>query len=67
MFSYTHPYPSARLPVFARNLVTTSQPLAAQVGLRVLQQGGNAVDAAIATAAAMALCEPTGETPSFLK
>lgn len=60
MFSYTHPYPSARLPVFARNLVATSQPLAAQVGLRVLQQGGNAVDAAIATAAAMALCEPTG-------
>lgn len=60
MFSYTHPYPSARLPVFARNLVATSQPLAAQAGLRILHQGGNAVDAAIATAAAMALCEPTG-------
>ena len=59
-FNYANPYPSARLPVFARNLVATSQPIAAQAGLAVLRQGGNAVDAAVATAAAMTVCEPTG-------
>ncbi len=52
-FDWTAAYPSTRLPVFARNIVSTSHPLAAQAGLRVMQQGGNAVDAAIATAAAM--------------
>ena len=39
-------------------MVTTSQPLAAQVGLRILQQGGNAIDAAVATAAALNVLEP---------
>ena len=58
MFDYRNPYPSTRLPVFARNMVATSHPLAAQAGLRMLQQGGNAVDAAVATAAAMTICEP---------
>ena len=57
-FSYTSPYASTRLPVFARNVVSTSHPLAAQAGLRMLQQGGNAVDAAVAAAAAMTICEP---------
>jgi gamma-glutamyltranspeptidase/glutathione hydrolase len=57
-FDWTTAYPSTRLPVFARNIVSTSHPLAAQAGLRVMQQGGNAVDAAIATAAAMTLLEP---------
>ena len=57
-FDYTNPYPSTRIPVFARNVVSTSHPLAAQAGLRILQQGGNAVDAAIATAAVMTLVEP---------
>ncbi len=40
-------------------MVATSQPLAAQIGLDVLKNGGNAVDAAIATSAAMGLMEPT--------
>jgi gamma-glutamyltranspeptidase / glutathione hydrolase len=53
------PYPSQRMPVFARNVVATSQPLAAQVGLQVLRDGGNAADAAVATAAAMAVIEPS--------
>lgn len=39
-------------------IVATSQPLAAQAGLRILQQGGNAIDAAVATAAVLALTEP---------
>ena len=57
-FSATYPYPSTRLPVFARNVVSTSHPLAAQAGLRMLQQGGSAVDAAVAAAAVITLTEP---------
>ena len=57
-FNYNNPYVSTRLPVFARNVVSTSHPLAAQAGLRILWQGGNAVDAAIAAAAAITLTEP---------
>jgi gamma-glutamyltranspeptidase / glutathione hydrolase len=48
-----------RSEVMARNgIVTTSQPLAAQAGLEVLKQGGNAIDAAVATAAVLGLVEP---------
>jgi gamma-glutamyltranspeptidase / glutathione hydrolase len=57
-FDWTSGYASQRSPIFARNVVSTSHPLAAQAGLAMLQRGGNAVDATVAAAAVMTIVEP---------
>jgi len=58
MSQWDTPYGLRRIPTFAKNVVATTQPLAAQAGLHMLRQGGNAVDAIIATAAALTIVEP---------
>ena len=59
MFSWNFPYPSQRMPLLAKNVVATSQPLAAQAGLAALAKGGNAVDAGLAAAITLTVVEPT--------
>jgi gamma-glutamyltranspeptidase/glutathione hydrolase len=57
-FSWQNPYAWPRKPVLAANAVATSQPLAAQAGLQMLAQGGNAADAILATAMVLTVVEP---------
>ena len=57
--SLTYRYPSRRNVIYgSRGMVATGQPLAAQAGLEILKKGGNAIDAAIATAASLTVVEP---------
>lgn len=60
MIDPTLPYSSRRVPVCAANVVATSQPLAAQAGLETMMHGGNAVDAAVASAITLTVVEPSG-------
>lgn len=56
--SWDFPYTSQRMPLLARNVVSTSQPLASAAGALILARGGNAVDAALATAITLTVVEP---------
>lgn len=54
------PFATRSAIIGPNGMVATSQPLATQVGLQILKNGGNAIDAAIASNAALGLMEPTG-------
>ena len=58
MLDFSLPYAANRSPVCAENVVSSSQPLATQAGVDILRRGGNAVDAALATAITLTVVEP---------
>ncbi len=58
VMAWNFPYRSQRMPVLAANVTATGQPLATQAGLRVLEEGGTAADAAVCMAVTLTVVEP---------